>query len=200
MKNKDKLQIIEEYNGLINKYVGMYFRSIKGNDISKDDLKQEIILGLLNDLDKLDESKGKSVFIEKSIENNCLSYIRARNRIKRGSGLADDSLDKKIINDDENINLIDVIGSDYDLEYDVINNIMVKDIFDYIKNNIKVRDTEFEKMYKVANREQLIFELYGKGYTFQEIGDKLVISRQRANYIFTRIINKIRDEFKIEVV
>ena len=71
MNNKDKLQIIEEYNGLINKYVNMYFRSIKGNDVSKDDLKQEIILGLLNDLDKLDESKGKSVFIEKSIENNC---------------------------------------------------------------------------------------------------------------------------------
>ena len=45
MENKDKLQIIEEYNGLINKYVGMYFRSIKGNDVSKDDLKQEIILG-----------------------------------------------------------------------------------------------------------------------------------------------------------
>ena len=200
MENKDKLQIIEEYNGLINKYTNMYYRSLNLNWISKDDLKQEIILGLLNDLDKLDESKGKSVFIEKSIENNCLSYIKARNRIKRGNGLADDSLDKKIINDDENINLIDVIGSDYDLEYDVINNIMVKDIFDYIKNNIKVRDTEFEKMYKVANREQLIFELYGKGYTFQEIGDKLVISKQRANYIFTRIINKIRDEFRIEVV
>ena len=98
MENKDKLQIIEEYNGLINKYVGMYFRSIKGNDVSKDDLKQEIILGLLNDLDKLDESKGKSVFIEKSIENNCLSYITTRNRMKRGNGLADDSLDKKIIN------------------------------------------------------------------------------------------------------
>ena len=200
MNNKDKLQIIEEYNGLINKYTNMYYRSLNSNWISKDDLKQEIILGLLNDLDKLDESKGKSVFIEKSIENNCLSYITTRNRMKRGNGLADDSLDKKIINDDENINLIDVIGSDYDLEYDVINNIMVKDIFDYIKNNIKVRDTEFEKMYKVANREQLIFELYGKGYTFQEIGDKLVISKQRANYIFTRIINKIRDEFRIEVV
>ena len=186
MENKDKLQIIEEYNGLINKYVNMYFRSIKGNDVSKDDLKQEIILGLLNDLDKLDESKGKSVFIEKSIENNCLSYITTRNRMKRGNGLADDSLDKKIINDDENINLIDVIGSDYDLEYDTINNILTKDILNFIENN--------------NNRQALILKMYSEGYTFQEIGDKLVISKQRANYIFTRIINKIRDEFRIEVV
>ena len=49
MNNKDKLQIIQEYNGLINKYVNMYFRSIKGNDVAKGDLKQEMILGLLND-------------------------------------------------------------------------------------------------------------------------------------------------------
>ena len=91
MENKDKLQIIEEYNGLINKYTNMYYRSLNSNWISKDDLKQEIILGLLNDLDKLDESKGKRVFIEKSFENNCLGYIKTRNRIKRGRGLADDS-------------------------------------------------------------------------------------------------------------
>ena len=72
MNNEIKLQIIKEYDGLINKYANMYYRNIRGNDISKDDLKQEIILGLLKDLDKLDESKGKSVFIEKSIENSCL--------------------------------------------------------------------------------------------------------------------------------
>ena len=186
MENKDKLQIIEEYNGLINKYVNMYFRSIKGNDVSKDDLKQEIILGLLNDLDKLDESKGKSVFIEKSIENNCLSYIKTRNRIKRGNGLADDSLDKKIINDDENINLIDVIGSDYDLEYDTINNILTKDILSFIENN--------------NDRQALILKMYSEGYTFSDIGSMLNMSRQRANLIFKKTIDKIRNKFKIEVV
>ena len=186
MNNKDKLQRIEEYNGLINKYVNMYFRSIKGNDVSKDDLKQEIILGLLNDLDKLDESKGKSVFIEKSIENNCLSYIKTRNRIKRGNGLADDSLDKKIISDDENINLIDVIGSDYDLEYDTINNIMVKDILNFINNN--------------NNRQALILKMYSEGYTFTDIGHMLDMSRQRANLIFRKTIYKIRNKYKIEVV
>ena len=186
MNNKDKLQIIEEYNGLINKYVNMYFRSIKGNWISKDDLKQEIILGLLNDLDKLDESKGKSVFIEKSIENNCLSYIKTRNRIKRGNGLADDSLDKKIINDDENINLIDVIGSDYDLEYDTINNIMVKDILNFINN--------------YNNRQALILKMYSEGYTFSDIGCMLNMSRQRANLIFKKTIDKIRNKYRIEVM
>ena len=186
MENKDKLQIIEEYNGLINKYVNMYFRSIKGNWISKDDLKQEIILGLLNDLDKLDESKGKSVFIEKSIENNCLSYITTRNRMKRGNGLADDSLDKKIINDDENINLIDVIKSDYDLEYDTINNILTKDILSFIENN--------------NDRQALILKMYSEGYTFSDIGSMLNMSRQRANLIYRKAIYKIRNKFKIEVV
>ena len=194
MNNKDKLQIIEEYNGLINKYVNMYFRSIKGNWISKDDLKQEIILGLLNDLDKLDESKGKSVFIEKSIENNCLSYIKTRNRIKRGNGLADDSLDKKIISDDENINLIDVkyealsktYLSDYDLEYDTINNILTKDILSFIENN--------------NDRQALILKMYSEGYTFSDIGCMLNMSRQRANLIYRKAIYKIRNKFKIEVV
>lgn len=186
MENKDKLQIIEEYNGLINKYVSIYFRSIKGNDISKDDLKQEIILGLLNDLDKLDESKGKSVFIEKSIENSCLRYITTRNRIKRGNGLADDSLDRKIINEDENVNLIDVIKSDYDLEYDTINNIMVKDILNFINNN--------------NNRQALILKMYSEGYTFSDIGYMLNMSRQRANLIFKKTIYKIRNKYKIEVV
>lgn len=186
MENKDKLQIIEEYNGLINKYVSIYFRSIKGNDISKDDLKQEIILGLLNDLDKLDESKGKSVFIEKSIENSCLRYITTRNRIKRGNGLADDSLDRKIINEDENVNLIDVIKSNYDLEYDTINNIMVKDILSFIENN--------------NDRQALILKMYSEGYTFADIGYMLNMSRQRANLIFKKTIDKIRNKYKIEVV
>lgn len=182
MENKDKLQIIEEYNGLINKYVNMYFRSIKGNDVSKDDLKQEIILGLLNDLDKLDESKGKSVFIEKSIENNCLSYIKTRNRIKRGSGLADDSLDKKIINDDENINLIDVIGSDYDLEYDTINNIIIKDVLKFASK-------------KFNNRDISIVNMHSHGYTFREIASYLNLSKQRVSYIYNKIINYIKEEF-----
>ena len=186
MTNKDKIEIIEQYDRLINKYTNMYYRSLNSNWISKDDLKQEIILGLLNDLDKLDESKGKSVFIEKSIENNCLSYITTRNRMKRGNGLADDSLDKKIINDDENINLIDVIGSDYDLEYDTINNIMVKDILNFINN--------------YNNRQALILKMYSEGYTFSDIGCMLNMSRQRANLIYRKAIYKIRNKFKIEVV
>ena len=186
MTNKDKIEIIEQYDRLINKYTNMYYRSLNSNWISKDDLKQEIILGLLNDLDKLDESKGKSVFIEKSIENNCLSYITTRNRMKRGNGLADDSLDKKIINDDENINLIDVIGSDYDLEYDTINNIMVKDILNFINN--------------YNNRQALILKMYSEGYTFADIGYMLDMSRQRANLIFKKTIDKIRNKYRIEVM
>ena len=184
--NKDKIEIIEQYDRLINKYTNMYYRSLNSNWISKDDLKQEIILGLLNDLDKLDESKGKSVFIEKSIENNCLSYITTRNRIKRGNGLADDSLDKKIISDDENINLIDVIRSDYDLEYDTINNILTKDILSFIESN--------------NDRQALILKMYSEGYTFSDIGCKLNMSRQRANLIYRKAIYKIRNKFKIEVV
>ena len=185
MNNEIKLQTIEEYNGLINKYVNIYFKSIKGNDISKDDLKQEIILGLLKDLDKLDESKGKSVFIEKSIENSCLRYITTRNRIKRGNGLTDDSLDRKIINEDENVNLIDVIKSDYDLEYDTINNIMVKDILNFIENNFKVRDTE-------------IVYMYSQGYNFEEIAKVFNISKQRVNIIYHKIIKNIKSVYAYE--
>ena len=185
MNNEIKLQIIEEYSGLINKYANMYYRNIRGNDISKDDLKQEIILGLLKDLDKLDESKGKSVFIEKSIENSCLRYITTRNRIKRGNGLADDSLDRKIINEDENVNLIDVIKSDYDLEYDTINNIMVKDILNFINKNFKVRDTE-------------IVYMYSQGYNFEEIAKVFNISKQRVNIIYHKIIKNIKGVYAYE--
>ena len=185
MNNEIKLQIIEEYSGLINKYANMYYRNIRGNDISKEDLKSEIILGLIKDLDKLDESKGKSVFIEKSIENSCLRYITTRNRIKRGNGLADDSLDRKIINEDENVNLIDVIKSDYDLEYDTINNIMVKDILNFIENNFKVRDTE-------------IVYMYSQGYNFEEIATVFNISKQRVNIIYHKIIKNIKSVYAYE--
>ena len=106
--------------------------------------------------------------------------------MKRGNGLADDSLDKKIINDDENINLIDVIGSDYDLEYDTINNIMVKDILNFINN--------------YNNRQALILKMYSEGYTFADIGYMLDMSRQRANLIFKKTIDKIRNKYRIEVM
>ena len=185
MNNEIKLQIIKEYDGLINKYTNMYYRNIRGNDISKEDLKSEIILGLIKDLDKLDESKGKSVFIEKSIENSCLRYITTRNRIKRGNGLADDSLDRKIINEDENVNLIDVIKSDYDLEYDTINNIMVKDILNFINKNFKVRDTE-------------IVYMYSQGYNFEEIAKVFNISKQRVNIIYHKIIKNIKGVYAYE--
>ena len=185
MNNEIKLQIIEEYDGLINKYANMYYRNIRGNDISKEDLKSEIILGLIKDLDKLDESKGRSAFIEKSIKNSCLRYITTRNRIKRGNGLADDSLDRKIINEDENVNLIDVIKSDYDLEYDTINNIMVKDILNFINKNFKVRDTE-------------IVYMYSQGYNFEEIAKVFNISKQRVNIIYHKIIKNIKGVYAYE--
>ena len=187
MNNGDKLKIIEEYEPLINKYVNMYYRSIRGNDVSREDLISEIKLGLLKDLDSLDEDKGKSVFIENSIKRTCAKYITSRNRYKRSNGMLDDSLDRKIVEDEESKNLIDMIESGYDLEYDTINNILVKEILEYVNK-------------KFGSRDLLIINMYSYGYTFREIASYLNLSKQRVNYIYNKAINKIRDEFKIEVI
>ena len=67
-----------------------------------------------------------------------------------------------------------------------INNILTKDILSFIENN--------------NNRQALILKMYSEGYTFSDIGCMLNMSRQRANLIYRKAINKIRDEFRIEVV
>lgn len=182
MNNNDKLKIIEEYEILINKYAYSFYNSIKGSDISKEDIVSEIKIGLLNDLDGLDVSKSKSVFIENSIKRTCLKYINRRNRLKRGNGLQDDSLNRPIADEGDNVDLIDVIAHDYDLENSVVEDMLVKDILNFVDN--------------INHKEGIILRMYSEGYTFREIGDNLGITKQRANQIFGRTIKKVRKHFK----
>ena len=63
---------------------------------------------------------------------------------------------------------------------------MVKDILNFINN--------------YNNRQALILKMYSEGYTFADIGYMLDMSRQRANLIFKKTIDKIRNKYKIEVV
>lgn len=76
MNNELKVNIINDYEMLIDKYARMfYYNNAKNNYFGLEDLKSEIILNLLKDLDKLDEVMGKSVFIENSIKWSCKKFL-----------------------------------------------------------------------------------------------------------------------------
>ncbi|WP_367244423.1 sigma factor-like helix-turn-helix DNA-binding protein [Clostridium sp.] len=50
------------------------------------------------------------------------------------------------------------------------------------------------------DRQALILKMYSEGYTFADIGYMLDMSRQRANLIFKKTIDKIRNKYRIEVM
>ena len=183
MNNELKVSIINDYEMLIDKYAKMfYYNNMKSNYFSLEDLKSEITLNLLKDLDKLDEVKGKSIFIENSIKWSCRKFYEYRNTMKRKGDTMIDSLDRKIVHEEESKTLLELIEYDYDLENEVVENIYKKDL---IKEIIKYADL-------ISERSGQIIRLFLAGYTFEEMGKMLHLSKQNVNQIFNRAVKKIK--------
>lgn len=179
MNNELKVNIIEDYEMLIDKYARMfYYNNAKNNYFGLEDLKSEIILNLLKDLDKLDEAMGKSVFIENSIKWSCKKFYQNKNTMKRRGDTIVDSLDRKIVHEEESKTLLELIEYDYDLENEIIEKDLVKEI-------IKYADL-------ISERSGQIIRLFLAGYTFEEMGKMLHLSKQNVNQIFNRAIKKIK--------
>jgi RNA polymerase sigma factor (sigma-70 family) len=179
MNNELKVNIINDYEMLIDKYARMfYYNNAKNNYFGLEDLKSEIILNLLKDLDKLDEVMGKSVFIENSIKWSCKKFYQNKNTMKRRGDATVDSLDRKIVHEEESKTLLELIEYDYDLENEIIEKDLVKEI-------IKYADL-------ISERSGQIIRLFLAGYTFEEMGKMLHLSKQNVNQIFNRAIKKIK--------
>lgn len=179
MNNELKVNIINDYEMLIDKYARMfYYNNAKNNYFGLEDLKSEIILNLLKDLDKLDEVMGKSVFIENSIKWSCKKFYQNKNTMKRRGDATVDSLDRKIVHEEESKTLLELIEYDYDLENEIIEKDLVKEI-------IKCADL-------ISERSGQIIRLFLAGYTFEEMGSILHLSKQNVNQIFNRAIKKIK--------
>lgn len=179
MNNELKVNIINDYEMLIDKYARMfYYNNAKNNYFGLEDLKSEIILNLLKDLDKLDEVMGKSVFIENSIKWSCKKFYQNKNTMKRRGDATVDSLDRKIVHEEESKTLLELIEYDYDLENEIIEKDLVREI-------IKYADL-------ISERSGQIIRLFLAGYTFEEMGKILHLSKQNVNQIFNRAIKKIK--------
>ena len=179
MNNELKVNIINDYEMLIDKYARMfYYGNAKNNYFSLEDLKSEITLNLLKDLDKLDEVMGKSVFIENSIKWSCKKFYQNRNTMKRKGDSIVDSLDRKIVHEEESKTLLELIEYDYNLEDKIIEKDLVKEI-------IKYADL-------ISERSGQIIRLFLAGYTFEEMGKILHLSKQNVNQIFNRAVKKIK--------
>ena len=183
MNNELKVNIINDYEMLIDKYARMfYYGNAKNNYFSLEDLKSEITLNLLKDLDKLDEVMGKSVFIENSIKWSCKKFYQNKNTMKRKGDSIVDSLDRKIVHEEESKTLLELIEYDYDLENEIVESMYKKDL---IKEIIKCADL-------ISERSGQIIRLFLAGYTFEEMGNILHLSKQNVNQIFNRAIKKIK--------
>jgi RNA polymerase sigma factor (sigma-70 family) len=179
MNNELKVNIINDYEMLIDKYARMfYYNNAKNNYFGLEDLKSEIILNLLKDLDKLDEVMGKSVFIENSIKWSCKKFYQNKNTMKRRGDATVDSLDRKIVHEEESKTLLELIEYDYNLEDKIIEKDLVKEI-------IKYADL-------ISERSGQIIRLFLAGYTFEEMGKILHLSKQNVNQIFNRAVKKIK--------
>ena len=179
MNNELKVNIINDYEMLIDKYARMfYYNNAKNNYLGLEDMKSEIILTILKDLDKLDEVMGKSVFIENSIKWSCKKFYQNRNTMKRKGDSIVDSLDRKIVHEEESKTLLELIEYDYNLEDKIIEKDLVKEI-------IKYADL-------ISERSGQIIRLFLAGYTFEEMGKILHLSKQNVNQIFNRAVKKIK--------
>jgi RNA polymerase sigma factor (sigma-70 family) len=179
MNNELKVNIINDYEMLIDKYARMfYYNNAKNNYFGLEDLKSEIILNLLKDLDKLDEVMGKSVFIENSIKWSCKKFYQNKNTMKRRGDATVDSLDRKIVHEEESKTLLELIEYDYNLEDKIIEKDLVKEIIKYAN--------------LISERSGQIIRLFLAGYTFEEMGKILHLSKQNVNQIFNRAVKKIK--------
>ena len=90
---------------------------------------------------------------------------------------------------DEDLNMDDLLVSQYNLEEEAINNVLFDDIMDYIENNFKKQDVQILKEnYGLLGDDSISMRNLAKkyGYTFQGIA-----------YINKKIIKKVREKFDI---
>lgn len=182
MNNERKLQIINDYKGLIVKYAHNHYNSLRFlNDIDVEDVISEIQLYLVTYLDNLDEEIGTSVYVEKMIQMACLRYIEKRKRLMRQNDFTNSSTDVRI-GDKEQSSVVDLIRDKCNIEQEVCNREFVREVFEYARN--------VKGKHNIA-----ILEMFLEGKTYEQMGRELGTSKQNVEQSFKRLIKKIRENF-----
>lgn len=186
MNNERKLQILNDYKGLINKYAynNYYHTNLRTlNDIDVEDIISEIQIYLLKNLDNLNEDIGVSVYVEKMIQCACLRYIEKRNKMIRQNDFINTSTDIKIGDKEENT-VADLISDKCNIEEDFCYKESIKEVFEYTKG-LK------------GKHNITILKMYLEGKTYEQMGRELGTSKQNAEQCFKRLTKKLRKNFKL---
>lgn len=182
MNNERKVQIINDYKGLIVKHAHNYYNSLKTlNDIDVEDVISEIQLHLICNLDNLDEEIGVSMYVDKMIQTACLKYIEKRKKLIRQNDFTNSSTDIKI-GDKEQSTILDLIKDECNIEEEICHKEFVKEVFEFARNS--------KGKHNIA-----ILEMYLEGKTYEQMGTELGTSRQNVEQSFKRLIKKIRKNF-----
>lgn len=186
MTIEEKMDVINKYDGLIKKYVYSYRYKIKAlNDVDLEDIESEVKLELLERIN-IDNSKNIPSYMKTAIHHACIKYFTSRERSKRNQDFGCESLDKQVSNDDSADILINLLPSSYILEDEACENILIEKIFTYVKNN-------------TSHNTYVIFVMWYKGYSFQDIANIMGVSKQNVNQAFCGAVKKIRKKFTLSV-
>ena len=140
------------------------------------------LLGLIEASKTYNEEKGKSGYLYKGIKVRIFNAFRYNLRDKRHTTIPDISLNKTI----NDIELIDLIPSNYNLEEEIITKVYVEQLLSKLK----------EKKYK-----KYLMEYYGIGsvkLTAGEMADKYGVSKQAIFHAIDRGLEKLREEIEYE--
>lgn len=160
----------------------------KNVEYDKKDLVQVGNMGLINAIDTFDVSRNIDflTYAIKCIDNEILMFLRKMKKYKNN-----DSIDRKIIVDDCNLTLKDVIESDIDIANEY-NDKETYQILRYLVDNLP------EKERKVV---MLYFGFYdGRTFNQQEIASMLGVSQSKISRMISKIVQKLGVSLKNQSV
>lgn len=138
------------------------------------------LFGLIDASKKFDKEKGNSSYLYNAIRHRIISVFKYNSNPKRYNGKAEISLNLE----QHGIELQDLIASNYNLEYEVINKIYVEKLLSKLK----------DKRYK-----QFIIEYYGIGcpeLNMREIAKKYGVCVQNVQQAIQRGLRYLRKEIE----
>lgn len=146
--------------------------------IEFDDLKSTCLFGLVKAANTFDESKGKkfSTFACKVIQNEILMLIRKENK-----NLKVCSLDDIVV---DGISYGELIKDEHDLEQQFFNSMEIDLLIKFIE--------------ELPGRLKWIINYKLKGFTQQQIAEKLTISQSQVSRLYYQALNLLRIKFDKE--
>jgi len=149
-----------------------------------DDIFGAGLIGLINGIDTLDDSKSKSKYLYMCISNNIKILFKYRTSKKNFNGMKEISINQPLRNEKY---LEDIIPNNVDIEKETINKELIEKIIKIINKFKKEKNIE------------IICKYYGLGYpkkTLRELAEEYNVSFQSIQQRIKRDIKKIKREIE----